>query len=145
MSKPAPNWPIINGIRSASVPVEQNPKSGESATRRNACYKDQLVTQPHAGVETVPDILKYCTRTHGTKDALGWRDVIDIHEEEKEVKKTVGGKEVVEKKTWKYFQLSDYRYLNYVEVLEAANELSAALIELGVQKGEVFNVYAQTG
>ena len=50
-----------------------------------------------------------------------------------------------EVKTWKYFELSEYRYLSYVQVLEAANELSAALVELGVGKGDIFNVYSQTG
>ena len=146
MSKPAPNWPVINGIRSASVPIEPvSPSGGYTPTRRNACYQSELITQPHPGVSTVPDILSYCARTHGNRNALGYRDVISIHEEKKEVVKNVGGKEVKEVKTWKYFELSEYRYLSYVQVLEAANELSAALVELGVGKGDIFNVYSQTG
>lgn len=144
MSKPAPTWPIIDGIRSVSVVVEDTIKPGETPTRRNALHKDALVTKPYDGISTVPDILAYCARVHGTKEALGWRDITDVHEEEKEVKKNVGGKEVTEKKKWKYFQLSEYRYLNYVEVQDAANEVASGLVELGVNKGDVFNVYAQT-
>ncbi|KAH8114997.1 long-chain-fatty-acid-CoA-ligase [Phellopilus nigrolimitatus] len=144
MSKPSPKWPTVNGVRVASVSVEEHPKPGETATRRNAVHKDSLITQPLDGIETVYDVLKYCARTHGTKDACGWRDIVEIHEEEKDVKKIVGGKEVVEKKKWKYFQLSEYKYLSYVEVKEAADEIAAGLVELGVAKDEVFNIYSAT-
>ena len=138
MSRPAPKWPS-----SASVAVDEG-KSGETATRRNALSTASLVTGPVDGVDTVYDVLQFAARTHGTKNALGWRDVVDIHEEEKEVKKMVDGKATVEKKKWKYFQLSPYSYLNFVEVKEAVDEIAAGLIKLGVNKGDVVNVYAQT-
>lgn len=144
MNKPAPTWPVVNGARVASVPVETDAKQGETPTRRNALHKDKLVTQPLDGIEVVPDVLAYCARTHGTRPAVGWRDVLDVHEEEKEIIKTVDGKEVKEKKKWKYFELSSYKYLNYVEVKEAASEVAAALADVGVKKGDVFNIYAAT-
>ena len=62
----------------------------------------------------------------------------------KVVTKKIDGKEVKETKTWKYFQLGPYRYLSFVDVKDAVDELSAGLIELGIGRGEVFNVYAQT-
>ncbi|KAG6875507.1 hypothetical protein C0992_003557, partial [Termitomyces sp. T32_za158] len=77
-------------------------------------------------------------------NALGWRDVISIVEEEKLVTKVVAGKEVSEKKKWKYFQLSDYKYLSFVEVKEAVSEIARGLVELGVSEEHVVNVYAQT-
>ncbi len=92
--------------------------SSEGPVRRASITQHALVTQPFEGVDTVYDILAYAARTHGTRDAVGWRDVISIHEEEKEVKKTVDGKEVTEKKKWKYFELSDYKYMNYIELKE---------------------------
>ncbi|KAL5520350.1 hypothetical protein ACEPAG_9574 [Sanghuangporus baumii] len=144
MNRPTPIWPIVDGVRVASVPVETEVKQGETPTRRNAAFKDKLITQPLAGIEIVPDILAYCARTHGTKPALGWRDIVDVHEEEKVVTKTVGGKEVKEKKKWKYFELSPYKYLNFIEVKEAALEAAAGLVEIGMKKGDVFNVYAAT-
>ncbi|KAI5121463.1 hypothetical protein M0805_003920 [Coniferiporia weirii] len=144
MSKAYPTWPSINGVKVVSVPVESDVKPGETPTRRNALFKDALVTQPLEGIQTVYDVLQFTARKHGTKNALGWRDIIDIHEEEKDVKKYIGGKEVIEKKTWKYFQLSEYKYLSYIEVLDAANEIAAGLVELGVAKDDVFNIYAQT-
>ena len=70
--------------------------------------------------------------------------MIDIHEEIKEVKKVVDGKEIVEKKTWKYFQLSGYKYLSYVEFKDRINVLAKALLEFGVGERDVWNVYSQT-
>ena len=64
--------------------------------------------------------------------------------EEKEVKKFVGGKEVTELKKWKYFQLSDYKYMSYIDVAEAVSELSRAFIDLGITADDVVNIYAST-
>lgn len=43
------------------------------------------------------------------KPVLGWRDTIKIHSEEKEITKKVDGKDKKEKKTWSYYELSDYK------------------------------------
>ena len=89
--------------------------------------------------------MRAAARTHGTKNSFGWRDIVSIHEEKKDVKKVVGGKEVTETKTWKYFELSDYKYLNFVQVKEAALEVAGGLLKLDVKKTDIFNVYAATG
>ncbi|KAG6824524.1 hypothetical protein H0H92_006597 [Tricholoma furcatifolium] len=117
---------------------------GEGAIRRCTLSREKLVTQPFEGIDTVYDIVCYAARTHGTRDAVGWREVLNIVEEEKDVTKVVDGKEVVEKKKWKYFQLSDYKFLNYLEVKEAVSEIARGLVELGVTDEHVVNVYAQT-
>lgn len=75
---------------------------------------------------------------------FGYRDVEKMVEEEKEVKKMVGGKETSEKKVWKYFQLSGYRYVSFSELRGTVGEVARGLIELGVGRGEVLNIYAQT-
>jgi len=136
MSKVKPN--SYYGL--GSVEVDSN---GEKV-RRLANTSDKLVTQPLEGIETITDIISYAARTHGTKNALGWRDIIDIVEEEKEVKKMVGGNEVTEKKTWKYFQLSDYKYISFVEVQERVSELARGFLHYGLTTDDVFNVYAAT-
>ncbi|KIK66563.1 hypothetical protein GYMLUDRAFT_257780 [Collybiopsis luxurians FD-317 M1] len=105
---------------------------------------EEVGGQPFEGIETVCDVLEYASRTHGTRNALGWRDVVRMHDEEKEVTKNVGGKEIKEKKTWKYFELSDYKYINFIELKETVSDLAKGLIELGVAEGQVFNIYAQT-
>lgn len=139
MFKAAPKWPSI-----ASVDVETAKKSGETPTRRSAICKDRLVTGPLDGIETVYDIVQFTARTHGTKKAFGWRDIVDTHVEEKQVKKVVDGKEVVETKKWSFYELSPYKYINYIEVKDAVENLAAGLIELGVRKEDVFNIYAET-
>lgn len=116
----------------------------DSPVRRLAITADKLVTQPFEGIDIIPDVIDYAARTHGTRDAMGWRDIVNIHEEEKEVKKMVNGKEVNEKKTWKYFQLSDYKYLSFVDVQERVSALARGLIHHQITKDNIFNIYAQT-
>ncbi|KAG5653152.1 hypothetical protein H0H81_002063 [Sphagnurus paluster] len=125
--------------------VEISPGTeGEGGIRRCALSPDRLITQPFEGIDTVYDIVLYAARTHGSRNALGHREVLNIIEEEKDVTKVVDGKEVTEKKKWKYFQLSDYKYLNFIEVKETVSNIARGLVELGVTTDDVFNVYAQT-
>ncbi|KAG8756220.1 long-chain fatty acid-CoA ligase [Ceratobasidium sp. 423] len=126
-----------------SVEVGQAGK-GESAIRRGRIHPDSLVERPAEGITIIHDVLQYAARTHGSKQAVGWRNIEKIVEEEKEVTKTVGGKQVTEKKVWKYFQLSDYQYWSFVEFRDYCMEAARGLVVLGVEKGKVFNIYAQT-
>jgi long-chain acyl-CoA synthetase len=128
-----------------SVEIGPPANSGESRVRRLEKTHDRLVTGPVEGINTVYDVLLYASRTHGTRKAYGYRDVIDIVEEQKEVTKTVGGQQVKETKTWKYFHLSDYKYITFLDLKNIASEVSRGLLNLGVQKNDVFNIYAQTG
>jgi long-chain acyl-CoA synthetase len=132
---------IFGKVGSVEVGEKQE---GQSRARRLTIAKDALVTQPWEGIDSTVDVLAYAAKTYGTRDALGWREVVDEIEEEKEVTKTVGGKEVKEKKKWKYFKLGKYQYHNYVEVQEIVTEVARGLVELGVGKDDVFNVYAAT-
>ncbi|KAJ6554275.1 long-chain-fatty-acid-CoA-ligase [Mycena capillaripes] len=127
-----------------SVEVAPPQSEDEGPTRRLAISADRLVTQPFEGIDTVYDVLEYVAKTHGTRDALGWRDIVDVHEEAKEVKKFVDGKEVTETKKWKYFQLSDYKYISYVQLKDQVSEIARGLVDLGVTTEDVFNIYAAT-
>ncbi|THU86311.1 long-chain-fatty-acid-CoA-ligase [Dendrothele bispora CBS 962.96] len=127
-----------------SVEVQPPTSDNEGSIRRLAISADKLVTQPFEGIDTVYDVIQYAARTHGTRNALGWREVVDIHEEEKEITKVVGGKEVKEKKKWKYFQLSEYKYWSFVEFKDAVGEVARALVDVGVPKDAVFNIFAET-
>jgi hypothetical protein len=127
-----------------SVDVGSPAQPGQSRVRRLEKTHDRLITSPAEGINTVYDILQYASRTHGTRNAYGYRDVIDIIEDQKEVTKTVDGKQVKETKTWKYFHLSDYKYISYVDLKNIVSEVSRGLLKLGIQKNDVFNIYAQT-
>lgn len=141
MSRVFTNKPGFYG--KGSVEVSQ-PVPGETTIRRCAISADALVTQPIEGVDTVFDILSHAANRHGTRNALGWRDILEVVEEEKEVKKVVDGKEIKDKKIWKYFRLSDYKFFSFVEVKEVVSEIARAMLDLGITTDDVFNVYAQT-
>ncbi|KAL1734595.1 hypothetical protein EV714DRAFT_280990 [Schizophyllum commune] len=127
-----------------SAIVAEPARPGEGPVRRFAPTADRLITQPKEGVETVYDVLSSAVAEHGDHKALGYRDILKIHEEEKEVTKVIGGKEVKEKKIWKYFELSDYKFLSYKEVFVAVSEVARGLVDLGITKEDIFNVYSQT-
>ena len=120
------------------------PSDGEGAVRRLAITANKLVTRPFEGMVVIPDVILYAARTHGPRDALGWRNVVKVHEEQKEVKKTVGGKDVTETKKCKYFELSDFEYISFLDVEERVLELARGLLHHGVLKTDVFNIYALT-
>ena len=50
----------------------------------------------------------------------------------------------VQVKVWKYFQLSDYKYISFIEARDTVYNVARGLLELGVQPGEVCNVFAAT-
>ncbi|KAF9563655.1 acetyl-CoA synthetase-like protein [Agrocybe pediades] len=134
------------GYFGKQVNVEVSPpeREGEGGIRRLAITKDRLVTHPVEGVDTIPDVIDYSARVHGTRKALAWRDVLDVHEEKKEVKKMVDGKETTESKTWKYFELSEYKFMDYNELKEAISDVARALIDLGISQDDVVDIFAQT-
>lgn len=127
-----------------SVEVAPPSTDDEGPTRRLAISADKLVTQPFEGIDTVFDVLEYVAKTHGTRDALGWRDVVRVHEEAKEVKKVVDGKEVTETKKWKYFELSGYKYISFVQLRDQVSEIARGLVDMGITTDDVFNIYAAT-
>ncbi|KAG2354962.1 AMP-dependent synthetase/ligase [Suillus spraguei] len=90
-----------------------------SPVRRLAITADSLVTQPFKGIDIIP--------TAWYENAVGWRDIVLFTRKE--------GK-VTEKKTCKYFQLSDYKYL--------ISALARGLIHHQITKDDIFNIYAQT-
>ncbi|KAK7026440.1 long-chain fatty acid-CoA ligase [Paramarasmius palmivorus] len=127
-----------------SVEIAEAAGPDEGPIRRLAISANKLITQPFEGIDTIYDIIQHAAKTHGTRNALGWRDIVATHEEEKEVKKMVDGKEVTEKKKWKYFELSDYKYINFIELKDAISEIARGLVEIGVTSDHIFNLFAQT-
>jgi long-chain acyl-CoA synthetase len=71
-------------------------------------------------------------------------DTVRMVSEEKEVKKMIGGREVVEKKTWLYYELSDYKYWTYAEFGDVVKKAASALIATGHSRKTIFNIYAST-
>lgn len=115
-------------------------------------------------METLYDVVQHTVRTYGDLKSLGTRDIVRTHEEQKEITKTVDGKEVKENKTWKYYELSvgaaynfvrsvtaklstyikDYKYLTFNEVGVAIKEIGSGLSHLGLNRSTHFNIFAST-
>lgn len=128
-----------------SVEVGPEPKQGEGRARRNYLVAEgELAARPMDGIDTVYDVLAYVDRTYGNKNAIGYRDIVDTHFEEKEVTKVVEGKEVKEKKKWSYFELSEFKYLTFTELRATAEAIGRGLTDLGLKKGDIFNIYSST-
>lgn len=127
-----------------TVEVALPERPGEGGIRRLEVEKDALVTEPVPGVSTISDIIDYAAQKHGQEKSLGWRDVITVHDEKKEIKKVVDGKEKTETKTWKYFELSDYKYMDYIQLRDAISEIARAYVDLGIGQDDVLDIFAQT-
>jgi long-chain acyl-CoA synthetase len=102
--------------------------------------------EPAAGVDTVHDVLLYAARTHGKKKGFAAREIERTITEEKEVTKTVGGKQTTEKKQWNYFKLKPFEWWTYEEMLANVRQVGSGLRSLGVGgEGETFfNIYGST-
>ncbi|CAG8559158.1 8446_t:CDS:2 [Diversispora eburnea] len=126
-----------------SVPI--GPKiDGETQVHRSVLSPDKLVTEPSNDIHTLYDVFQDCVRTSKTKNAFGFRKIDKIIEEEKEVTKIVGGESIKEKKTWKYFQLSGYEYLNFSQANEIVKNIGAGLVKLGLNKNAKLALYTFT-
>lgn len=128
-----------------SVEVGPEPKQGEGKPRRNYLVAEgELAARPMDGMDTVYDVLAYVDRTYGSKNAIGYREIIDTHVEEKEVTKMIGGKEVKEMKKWSYFELSEFKYLTFNELRKTSDAIGRGLADFGLKKDDIFNIYAST-
>lgn len=130
--------------RPSSVEVGPPAPQGETRPRRYAATQSELSKSPEPSVLVIPDLLAKSVEIRPDQPAVGWRDIVKVHNEEKEITKTVGGKQVTEKKNWNYFELSDYKYLTYKELDQKVKFAGSALRETGVEKGKMFNIFSST-
>ncbi|KAN0065927.1 long-chain fatty acid-CoA ligase [Thecaphora frezii] len=130
--------------RSASVEVG-SAVQGETKVRRAFCSPDKLVEGPAADIHTMADVFALSLKKFPNRPVMGWRDVVKVHEEEKEIIKKKDGEEVKETKRWQFFELSNYKYITYSELDERIQDASSGLRGLGLSSETRFNIYASTG
>lgn len=117
---------------------------GEGQIRRSILAEEEIVDTPAQGVHTLYDVLQYCVKRRGDKNAFGYRNVEKIVSEEKEVVKVVDGVETKQKKIWNYFQLSPYHYITYKEASDMAHQLGSGLVHLGLSTHSKIEIFAPT-
>lgn len=135
------------GQKQFSVEVSEA-KKGETPIRRNIGAKDKLWNTPEniKEIDTVYALLQWAVKQYGKKDAMGWRNFVDIHEEEREVTKKIDGKDQKVKKNWQYFELSPYQYISYNQLNSIVSDLGAGFIHMGLKPSgeERLHIFAQT-
>ena len=117
---------------------------GETIPRRNPACKDELKLTPSKDVTTIFDIVRVASQKYGNAKALGHRKVVRMHEEVKQIKKTVDGKETTQDKKWQYFELSEYHYMSFVEYEKLTHKVGSGLRSLGMNKGDRVHIFAAT-
>lgn len=117
-----------------NVPVGEA-RPGETAPRRNANLKNLEVLKRPVGYKanTVYEFILEAIEKGGSRRAIGYRDVVEVHKEKKKVKKMVDGQEVQVDKTWMYYEMSDYKYETYKELNTFIHQYARGLITLGVK------------
>ncbi|KAK2787583.1 long-chain fatty acid-CoA ligase [Emmonsiellopsis sp. PD_33] len=120
------------------------PVDGETIPRRNARFKDHLLSRPDPAINTVWDVVIHGARKFGSANCMGSRELLQEHVDSKKVKKIVDGEEVEVDKQWTFFELGPYSYITYVEYEQLALHIGAGLRKLGFAKGDRLHLYAST-
>ncbi|KAG0202705.1 long-chain fatty acid-CoA ligase [Mortierella sp. GBA30] len=127
-----------------TVEVGPTDVKGETRIRRSNLAGDELMFSPSDDVKTLYDVIQHSAKIRPNINAMGYRKVIKMIEEEKEVTKMVGGEPVKEKKTWKYFKLSGYNWLTYKDTKIVVDTIGCGLRKWGVQPKERITVFGAT-
>ncbi|SMQ51222.1 unnamed protein product [Zymoseptoria tritici ST99CH_1A5] len=117
---------------------------GETIPRRNVKAKDGLFETPDPEVKTVHDILRRSSRKFGNAKALGKRKLVQLHVENKKVKKTIDGKEQEVDKKWTYYELSPYEYMSFSEFEAMALSIGRGFRSLGMKAEDRVHLFAAT-
>lgn len=99
-----------------SVPVlDPKKRRDETAARRSVLSPDHLLHEikKWPDVKTMADLLKKAAKTYSNKPCLGYRDLIKIHKEVKEIATRVEGEVKMVKKDWFFEERSRYHWLSY--------------------------------
>jgi long-chain acyl-CoA synthetase len=119
-------------------------KDGETIPRVHPSAKNGLISTPAPDVKTIYDILRSSSKKFGNAKALGYRTLIKTHEETKQIKKVVDGKEVTEDKKWQFSELSSYTYISFDEYEQLCFKVASGYRALGMNKGDRIHIFAST-
>lgn len=112
--------------------------------RRNAVASEGLMRTPGSNIHTLYDVLQHSAKKYPDHNALGYRTLETMVEEEKEVTKMIDGVETKQMKKWNYFQLSEYKYVTYGEAAQIVHDIGAGFRYLGLQPKCKIEIFAPT-
>ncbi|KAG7663791.1 FAA4 [[Candida] subhashii] len=112
-------------------------KPGETAPRRKLAQKDGPVTRPNdSKANTMAEFIDECFERNGNADAFCYRDLVEIHTENKKVTKIIDGEPKEVDKEWIYYEMSPYKSIKYPELMKIIKTYSKGLIELGLKPNQ---------
>ncbi len=130
-----------------NIPVGKPANENETAPRRAYSARAEAITKvPGYKAATVFELMNEAVASFGPNHAMAWRDLIDIHEEKKHIKKIVDGKETTITKNWYYFEKTGYKYITYDQLSKLVVDYGKGLVELGIKPAneERLHIYAGT-
>ncbi|GJJ75725.1 long-chain acyl-CoA synthetase [Entomortierella parvispora] len=127
-----------------TVEVGPTDVQGETRIRRSVLSAKRLMSSPEDDVKTLFDVFNHSVKVRPKLNAIGYRKVVKVVEEEKEVTKIVGGEEVKETKTWKFVKLSGYHWLTYEAAKRVVDSIGCGLRKFGVQPKDKMTVFGST-
>ncbi|SCU92053.1 LAMI_0E08548g1_1 [Lachancea mirantina] len=130
-----------------SVEVGKPANEHETAPRRNPkSAKAALVRPVDSKASTVYEYALENFERGGNRNAVGWREIIEVHEEKKTLTKKINGKEEKVDKTWLYYELGPYKYSSYKEMNQVMHDYGRGLIEMGLKPGNTdrLHIFAAT-
>ncbi|AMD18885.1 HBL017Cp [Eremothecium sinecaudum] len=133
-------------MKQYNVIVGEPEGPNETAPRRNAVSATAIIERP-IGLKcnTAYEFLLECFERGGDRNAVAWRDTIEIYEDTKTIKKIVDGKEVESQKTWLYYELTPFKYKTYNELNQLMHDYGRGLVKIGLQpKENRIHIYAAT-
>jgi len=119
-------------------------KDGETIPRVHPAAKDGLISTPAPDIKTIYDVLRSSSKKFGNAKALGYRTLIKVHDEVKQIKKVVDGKETTVDKKWQFSELSSYTYISFVEYEQLCFKVASGYRALGMNKGDRVHIFAST-
>ncbi|SCU87290.1 LAME_0D09494g1_1 [Lachancea meyersii CBS 8951] len=130
-----------------TVEVGKAANAHETAPRRNAKVKDGAVSRPlQSKATTVYDFMLESIQRCGNRTAMGWREIVEVHEEKKQITKKIDGKEQQVDKTWLYFEKSSYQYNTYNELGKILHQFGRGLVDMGMSPDNTdrLHIFAST-
>ncbi|EPX74006.1 long-chain-fatty-acid-CoA ligase Lcf1 [Schizosaccharomyces octosporus yFS286] len=119
-------------------------KAHETGIVRNVSATKELPTVLDNETRTLYDLLANAVKRHGDNHAVGYRDLIKEHVEEKMITKVVNNEKKEVPKKWSYFELSDYKYLSFNQFYDKTMRLAGGLRKFGLKAGDKLELYAST-
>lgn len=122
-------------------------KPGETAPRRKASQRYYTLERPaDMDATTLPEYIEECVAKNSSRRCMGWRELIDIHTEQKTITKVIDGEQQEVKKDWIFYEYSPYKYNTFKETLETIQSYAKGLSSIGLKPNQQdkLHIYAST-